>query len=363
MPFVGFQASHRSNRLCCAAVEPKDKIDTNNFYTSSYLKNIRKKMQSGEMVAECHNCYSDEAKGKFSLRNHYNARYKNFEAKDGPTAMDLDFSNLCNLQCIMCGPKRSSQWSKELGDKRVMTFPKDQIDQLCEISQNVKHLNIQGGEPSLMPEFEYYFQYLKENGLIGKIDIDCISNLTNINNKFYDLLNDFKSATVNASIDAYDLANNYIRFPSDFQKLDQNLLALADKSIQVNLQVTIQTLTMFNFYDFLDWITRIQERYRKKSKNLGVNITYVTEPEYLDITNAPKKLKHKMLADLQTFKSHPDSRKQEVKFTIGLRNLEKILQDSLEKGHDTQLEEYVSLLDHRRNIKITNYIPDFYEYF
>lgn len=357
MPFVGFQAGHRGQKLCCRAIDKK--MDVKKFWDSQYLKDVRESMLAGEKLEECHACYVDEEQGKFSLRNHYNTRYKDFPTLATPTAMDLDFSNLCNLQCIMCGPDRSSQWSKELGDKTVITFPKTQIDDLCAISHNVKHLNIQGGEPSLMPEFEYYFTYLKENKLIQEIDLDCISNLTNINNKFYDLLTYFKSATVNASIDAYGPTNDYIRFPSNFKKIEKNLRALAGKQIQVNLQITIQALTMYNFNEFLTWITKVQGEFKQKGKPLGINITYVTNPECLDITNTPKKLKQKMLLDIEQFNFEP---KQDIKFTIGVKNIKKILENTLENQHDDKLKQYISLLDRRRNIRIYDFIPDFFNY-
>ena len=199
MPFVGFQATHRGNRLCCSA---KKQITKNikDFWNSDYLKNVRNKMLKGEKLDECSRCYDDESLGHISLRNHYNNRYKNFETKEFPTAMDLDVSNFCNLKCIMCSSSRSSQWAKEEGinvqKNGLSTITQEDLDNLCSISSKVKHINIQGGEPSIMPEFEYYFTYLKDNNLIQNIEIDCISNLTNTNTKFYKLLKCFKKVNI-----------------------------------------------------------------------------------------------------------------------------------------------------------------------
>ena len=112
MPFVGFQATHRGHRICCASKNvTSDSI--NDFWHSDYIKNVRSKMLKGEYVKECTSCYQSEEQGQISLRNHYNNRYKDFSENNLPTALDLDFSNLCNLKCIMCGPDRSSMWAKE----------------------------------------------------------------------------------------------------------------------------------------------------------------------------------------------------------------------------------------------------------
>lgn len=361
MPFVGFQATHKYNRLCCAAKEPKNKLNTKDFWNSKYLEQVRKKMIAGEQLDECTGCYKDENKGKISLRNHYNARFKDWGQKETPTAMDLDFSTLCNLKCIMCGPDRSSQWSKELGQIEKSPISKTEIDELCSISENVKHLTIQGGEPSVMPEFEYYFQYLKNNNLIQNIEIDCISNLTNVNNKFYKLLSEFKNVNLDVSIDAYGDACNYIRFPSNFEKIEQNLLSLIDRKIQVNLQISLQTLSMYNFYDFLVWIHNINAQFEMKNKKIGLNLSFVTSPAIYDINFAPIKLKEKFLSDIAKFKSSY-SLKHNLKFNMSIRNIEKTLLSTHTTDNWAELERNIQTLDQRRNIKVTNYIPDFYKY-
>jgi len=361
MPFVGLQATHRGTRLCCAAKESGIK-GIKDFWQSNYREDVKKKMLLGETVSDCKKCYRDEAEGKVSLRNHYNSVYKNLPIRTQPTALDVDFSNLCNLKCIMCGPDRSSQWSKELGGKTLAPVTKEQIDDLCQMSGHIKHLTIQGGEPSIMPEIEYYFEYLMDNNLTEQIEIDCISNLTNINNKFYELLEHFKSVNINASVDAYDQVNDYIRFPSKFYIIEQNLLELSKKNVQVNLQISLQTLSMYNFYDFLAWINGIQKKYKQQDKTIGVNISYVTTPTHLDMKNAPVKLKEKMIADIKQFKNQHQNTINDLRFNIELRNLEQRLSAGHPPRYINDLKDYLNTLDSRRNIKITNYIPNFHDY-
>jgi organic radical activating enzyme len=361
MPFVGFQNTHRGNRLCCVA-KGLHKESVKEFWNSDYIKTVRDKMVKGEKLQECTKCYVDESQGKISLRNHYNALYKDSELQDTPTVMDLDFSNLCNLQCVMCGPDRSSQWAKELGDKTVLNISHDQIDELCEISSKIKHITIQGGEPSIMPEFERYFEYLYTNGIIGQIEVDCISNLTNTNNKFYELLGKFKTVNLNASIDAYGPANNYIRYPSNFSKIEQNLLSLSKKNLQVNLQISLQVLSMYSFYDFLVWVEKIQAAYKQNNKKLGLNLYFVTDPAHFDIAKAPKILKNKMVEDILQYKENFPKPK-DVKFQLQLKNLLILLKEKNNPVQTSdQLISYIEQLDQRRNIKITSFIPDFYNY-
>lgn len=359
MAFIGFQANHRGSRLCCQA-EMTDIRNANDFWNSDYREEVKKKMLNGQQVSDCNNCYKSEALGEISLRNHFNSIYKDLPIEKTPTALDLDFSNLCNLKCIMCGPHRSSQWAKELGTQTYNPISKEQLDRVCELSHNLKHLTIQGGEPSIMPEFEYYFEYLKAKGLIQNIHLDCISNLTNINNKFYQLLGYFKSVNINASVDSYQLANDYIRFPSKFKVIEKNIEELADTEIQVNLQITVQTLSMFNFYDFLQWCKNMQSKFTSRNRNLGLNISYVKTPKCLDIQNAPKKLKQKMVADIKRFTEK--ERIKDLVFNIELRNMKNLLLKDNGKNCADELRNYLAELDKRRSIKVTDYIPDLHKY-
>ena len=361
MPFVGMQSTHRGNRLCCASTKIINN-DPESFWNSDYLKDVRNKMIRGDIVEECNVCYTNENRNQISLRQHYNNLFKNVDEKKYPQYFDLDFSNLCNLQCIMCGPTRSSQWTKELGKKQITPISIDAINNILKISQNLTHINIQGGEPSIMPEFEYFFEKLIEKDVAKNIIIDCISNLTNINNKFYQLLESFKSVNLNVSIDSYGSHNNYIRYPSNFNSIEKNLVKLAEKNIQTNLQITVQTLSMFNFYDFLNWISKIYNIFQTRGKKLGFNMYFVHSPEVLDIVYAPNSLKKHFIDQIKRFKLE-NTIKFDTKFNLSLVNLEKnfLIQNTKEKNKE--ILEYINTLDNRRTIKITNYIPNFYNYF
>lgn len=361
MPFLGLQVTHKGNKLCCNA---KTIIDgpIKNFWQSEHIKNVRQKMLKGELVDDCEICYGYEARNQFSLRQHYNNLFKNHEPSDQPKYLDLDWSNLCNLQCIMCGPVRSSQWTKELGMKNITPISQDRIDELLSMSESLRHLSIQGGEPSLMPEFEYLLNALVDLGLSKNITIDCISNLTNTKVKFYSLLQHFKSVDINVSVDAYGRHNDYIRYPSKFYSIEQNLLKLINTNVQVNLQITVQTLSMFDFYRFLVWVAEMQDTFSKHKKKLGLNLSYVHKPSLLDITKAPNPLKESFITQIQRFRKAKKSI-SDTKFSLSLKMLEKTLIDTHRTEDTENTRAYIEQLDQRRSIKITNYIPNFYDFF
>jgi len=360
MPFKGFMFTHRDNRLCCASLSQK-KMSASEFWNSDYIKEVRHQMQNNLPVPDCQKCYAQEEANIHSQRKTYDTLWKDYPADTFPSALDLDISNFCNLKCIMCNADRSSQWAGS-----VSSVSQEQLDNLCSISSNVKQLTIQGGEPSIMPEFVYYFNYLEKIGIIGDIEIDCISNLTNVNNKFYELLSKFKDVRILASIDAYGSANNYIRHPSNFERIEKNLIELSTRS---NLEIAVisstQILSMYNFGEFIEWFRKINAIYKKNGKDFSVSINRVTHPSPLNISNAPFRLKQKFVNDI---KAH-DRFDLGPQFNDEMESLKKNMlseePSSMLTGNvqDTsELKQYIDKIDADNNIKITDYIPDFYDY-
>ena len=368
MPFVGFQFTHRSNRLCCSALSSK-KMSASDFWNSDYIQEVRRKMKNNIRVPDCQKCYAQEEANVHSQRKTYDTLWKDYPEADLPSAMDLDLSNFCNLKCIMCSADRSSQWAGS-----VSSVSQEQLDNLCSISSNIKQLTIQGGEPSIMPEFVYYFEHLEKIGIIGDIEIDCISNLTNVNNRFYELLSKFKNVRILASIDAYGSANDYIRHPSHFEKVEQNLIELSTRSnLNISLISSTQVLSMYNFGEFINWFRKINDIYNKNGKDFQVNINRVTHPNPLNISNAPLLLKEKFVKDLELY----DGFDLGAQFNSEIKSMQNNLlseQPALmltgnirRNGRNiklgaSQLRQYVEQIDSDRNIKITNYIPNFYKY-
>lgn len=363
LPFNGLQVNARGNRLCCNS--HKFTQDTaSEFWHGQYVRGVRENMAKGIELKECNNCYKTEKANAISLRQHYNNIFQFFDTEELPSVADLDFSNLCNLKCIMCNADRSSQWAndtdKHVETNGVLSIPKYKIDNLYSISKNLKYLTIQGGEPSLIPEYTYYFDLLKKDKLIYNITLDCITNLTNTNNKFYEILNDFKHVNIDVSIDSYNLSNDYIRYPSKFNKIEENLIKMSKSKHQINLQISLQTLSMYNFYDFLLWIDSMTNIFKDNGKKLGVNLSRVQFPSIFDPTLAPIKLKNKFVDDLKKFTSERRS-SFDLKFNIEIQNIIKHL-CKIEKNDQNNLLIFIKDIDRNRNIKVIDYIPTFYDY-
>ena len=158
----------------------------------------------------------------------------------------------------------------------------DIIDEFCNYDKSAK-----------IPDYNYNTLTLHNEYDDSLIEYDILLNFSE------DLKSNITLSKVNTRILSFISSKQYIKNILDsyysIRELEEQFIRDVNRSkLYINGILVNKAENALNYISYT---------YRKKSKNLGVNITYVTEPEYLDITNAPKKLKHKMLADLQTFKS------------------------------------------------------------
>ena len=364
----GIQFSHnkRGHALCCASTEREKKLNPVEFWHSDFVKQSRNDLNSGVMIKNCKECWFTESKNSISFRQTYNTQLNDLKQKDLPQSIDLDFSNLCNLKCIMCNSERSSSWAKELNinpkTKGIVEISNNDFDSICSLSKDLKFLTIQGGEPSLIKQYEDYFNFLNKNNIIKNVTVNVVTNLTNINNNFFELLNNFKCVNINVSIDSYGDANNYIRFPSHFDKINTNLIELSNKKFNIGVHTALNTMGMFRIYEFLVWLNATQNLFEKNNNTLKVYLQQVWNPDFLNINYSPEKLKIKFLQDIKNFFNRNNSIRYGLKFNLELKNIKNtLLKTKIDKSE--QLKNYISTLDNRRSIKIKDYIAEYNNYF
>jgi len=291
-----------SFRYCCATMENlKDKkgnrlhINNNsleNAWNSEDIRQARLRMINGESVPACVKCVEQEDRGYQSMRDKRDMAL-NFvrTEKDGsvvhaPSSIELHLGNLCNLKCKMCGQQYSNQIGKEL-----LEIGKDDPDFLEWISKESGNVNIWtnnlsveyrwfqnkkiknklfnyianhitdmvviGGEPTVIPEFWELFEYLEQRDRLNNMSITLTTNLTNVNPKMTNWLPRLKSWKVWASVDGLGERTEYIRYPSNFKKVCDNLDfykgLLAHNNGKIVLSPAIQLLNIDQLDDILRW--------------------------------------------------------------------------------------------------------------
>ena len=354
--------SHQGVSLCCVNHDKYLNTKPSEFWSGNVRKDALKNMYAEQEVKGCDGCYLTESKKLPSSRN-FSKSFDKLPSGNLPTMLDVDFSNFCNLKCVMCNPVRSSEWAKDKG-LPVSKISYDLIDDLISISDDVQHLTVQGGEPSIIHEYEYFFNKLDDKGLAHKIDLQIITNATNVNRRFYDLLSKFKSVRLSVSVDAYGSANDYIRWPSKFSQITKNMQTISDlpSNVQVDILNSLNILSMYNYDKFLEWCAKMENLFESKGKILRIVPMKVQEPKAYSPFSAPLQLKEKFCNDVDTFMSentltHNSNWKLEM--VLILRSIK---ESPVDNQAISQLIDKIQELDIKRQRRIYDFIPDFYNY-
>lgn len=244
-------------KLCCVAKEgfPEKKTTLENFWNSPYIKDIRKKMISGDMVNDCSNCTYAEQMGIPSLRlmivnnlienpEWYNKiidgyNFETGEMSRGPTYFDYRTIH-CNLQCVSCGDHSSSthqQLSKNMGlgtgskldIEYEDTMAKEIIDAL--VAKRCETIYWAGGEPMMSKLHWTVFEKIKElssdpdySEYIKNLKTVYTTNLTQLHwkNEFIPELLECHSPHMHVSIDGVKETFEYCRDGARWKDIELN---------------------------------------------------------------------------------------------------------------------------------------------
>ena len=384
-----------SVRLCCATMENAtdkkgNRIHMNNdslqkIWNSDYMKEARLKMKNGEVLEACTKCIDQEARGYKSMREEsgQEENINNVNA-DGsmdtmPNSMELHFGNVCNLKCKMCGQDYSNQIGKEIlqigeKDKDFLKWVYKQSGNVNNwtnnlsveytwfrnektknklidyVSKHITKLTIIGGEPTVIPEFYELLDYCYKNNTLQDKNITIVTNLTNTNPKMTQWLPKMKAWTIWASIDGLGDITEYIRYPSNFKKVVENLnfykkLLLESNNGRIVFSPAIQLLNIHQLDDMLKWFIDFADNHWGKQFNISW-MSQVWYPRICNYDTAPKQYRYKVADKLEEsidyFTKYNDISFFYNKQIENLRNsfieepMEKHLQKAFIRYNDTQ---------------------------
>jgi len=311
-----------SIKPCCISTDRIKKSDGTNFnlghdkiedfYNSPDYVTIREKMLNGEEVSGCVQCIQSESYGKESQRTVFNNMYKHVLTQTSAIAeidiehFNLRLGNLCNLKCRSCVPSDSSQL-----DKQVIEHPELQkyytnfgfnYNEWYEteifqenVFSNLEKLNmlsITGGEPTLIKKSFELLEKLSTTGYSKNICLIIHSNMTNDNPEFFDLISQFKEIVFFVSLDGYKDIQEYLRYPSNWNQLSNNLEKLVSRNcpnITIKVAPVVQIANIGNIVDLFEYC----EEFNRKAGRLVVDIRLqpLEFPDHLNIIHLPNDYK------------------------------------------------------------------------
>ena len=298
--------------------------DWETVFNTDIMKSVRRTMLAGKWPAECVNCQIRHENGIPALNSGSRVtlakavesenypgyvQAKAFTQQDGGISldnfpcsdMDLRFGNLCNLKCVMCGPRSSNSWYNDYKalwgmdyffEDRIYESDKGKINgkpnsnknrkpnknvfnwsenpilwlQIEKNLINTRKVYITGGEPLLI---KAHFNFLKkciEKNVAKKIMVSYNSNLTYIPDKVWELWKHFKQIEIGISLDGLGRINDFIRFPSEWNQIEKNFkkLDIAEGNFIPNIHTTLSSLNIWHLPEFIEYI--IKSNFKKIGK-------------------------------------------------------------------------------------------------
>jgi len=314
LPFVHSFVTPEIVSPCCAYTGNIKLNSKEQYWDSEQLKNIQKNMLDNVRDTGCAICWKKEDRGYSSLRQHSNQIYKDHiedikqnKKAEHPFYIDLRLGNLCNLKCRMCISEWSSQIAGEILDnpnedwidtptQKVIELDDDTWELLEQWLPHVRRVFMTGGEPTIIKRNMDYINKIVASGRGKDVELIFTTNATNINKQFTKVGKEFKSVSYNVSIDAVGTLARYIRYPSDWDTIENNL-----KNIKhgVSFNTTIQWLNMTRLNEIFDYIENCGIMFG------GIWFQLVTDPKYLDPIYAPIFMKEKCISDIDNFLNRP----------------------------------------------------------
>lgn len=329
--------------------------DWESVSNSDNMKKIRKNMLKGKWSSECIRCKREFDSGMKSRNIHERAllaettepenypgylKAKALTHTDGSISqtdfpvsfLDIRFGNLCNLRCAMCSPTDSSAWYKEhyavwgsyfkdsgktvplLKDSKGKITISDGVfnwsgnknlwSQIDRHIHQFRRIYIAGGEPLLMKDYYKFLKNCVENGVAEKLLIEFNSNITRIPEKTWDIWKCFRKIIVGISLDGIGETNDFIRYPSKWNRIETNIhrLEQAEGNIKTYIAASVSVLNIWHLPEFIEYV--MKENYKRVGfpKSSLINPHPVHKPYFLNLNILEESFKEEIQKRFEDYK-------------------------------------------------------------
>lgn len=315
MPFVTLTANPGNYvSRCMMSLGSMGPIE-HSTYSNDEFQTLRTNMINGTWdKVGCESCFYKEQNGIKSQRQKWLERQEKYLGETGLYESNLNidrnkiyhlymnFNNICNFKCRMCGPWFSNAWIpdwKKIDARRVPIPPKQQVDTdkfLQEFGEDLTDLRqiwITGGEPFMDNSVYEFFDKLKEYCDLGKINVTVNTNASKVDVNKLHMLKDLKKLHLNISVDATGEIYNYIRaYNYDFDQLNIKIKEIQNVE-QDNILLTVNGA--FQIYNILD----VEDFWNWEADIFGddgshwIEYRVLTGPKQLQARHAPDYIKEK----------------------------------------------------------------------
>ena len=237
---------------------------------------VYNELRQADYLEGCSKCYYEEAQGKESLRERFNAEY------DTDTVelkyLELGLDNICNLTCDGCFGEFSSEWSKIENPDKPSSYHIRSTKDFDNVPSTVDKILFLGGEP-LMTK-----RHLK---VLEKVNNkDQVTLVYNTNGTFLldiqteEMFKQFKQVEFILSIDGYAELNDNVRCGSKWKDIINFINQVYGK-----YKMSINTVLHLNNWHGIKEL----ESFINKLLDVSWTVNVLTYPKHLDIVNYQNK--------------------------------------------------------------------------
>ena len=273
-----------------------DEKSINDIWFGEKYNELRHNLKRGIFKGEkkCEVCYYNIKNKVRPLAMAYDA----FSVKEYPTLLELELSNECNLECLMCDGNLSSgiRKNREKLPKLPMYYNDNFIEQLKEFIPHLEELRFNGGEPFLHKMAYKICMMIVE--INPKLKINFATNGLIYNKRIEEILEKC-NIHMNISIDGFTKETyEKIRINSDWETLMRNF-EIFHKYLTINgRELSIMVNPMRNNW----WEMKMAVDFCNKYKtNLWYNTIH--HPKHLALHSLPKyeleNIQNKLKIDLE----------------------------------------------------------------
>ena len=378
LPWTGFSNDPDGRvRPCCLFRQHILKDDGSPYYVqtdsveeiflSNFMKNLRQEFRDGKKPAGCEVCIKDENNNYDSKRLSYlrSKLGKNIDYNtepNYPVEYQMILSNACNLKCRSCTPSHSNLWQAEhkqiwghtgyemphgqSGDKKSVLW-EDRNSWM----PHVKRLEIVGGEPFYIKQWQDLWEELISKGLSKNISMDMSSNGTIYAGDTIEfLINNFESIGLGLSIDGLGKTYNYLRHPGNWDEVKENIIRYYKLytnhrgKLSITISHTIGWLNSWELTEFHSWV-------KFNTPNFRIWNNIIHRPRHMSVIMLPKDVK--IIIEKKWRNYDWGTYSSTINGIINFMNSEQPSDDEIRKEYQTFIRH-----DKIRNENILEIIPE-----
>jgi MoaA/NifB/PqqE/SkfB family radical SAM enzyme len=377
-------------RVCCNSTPGKNflfdaegkpmkifKHSIDEVWNSPGYIELREQFLRGERPEICQRCFREEDSGVKSARQSNNQSWSSKHESKSTIPVDVKYidirlGNLCNLKCRMCNPYASSKWvdswnqivetaslvpNQALEESEVKRLKRldwpanpETWKNLKPILSSLEEIYLTGGEPFLSLQQVQFLKFLIDEGHSKTITLKYNTNLTLLPVELVSLWSSFKTVRLNVSMDGIGQLDEYIRFPTKWETVENNLKKIIQYQqngypIKLGVHTTVQ---MYNVLALDSIITHLKEFY-----HIEPYLNILNHPHCLNVRTLPSDLKrrvHERLAPLKNFSNA----------TKVLSYMDK---EDWSGQYFEEFKGYTKALDRMNAQNLFDVVPEFEEFF